>query len=75
MGKQCHICGKSKTSGGSIKRRGLPKKQGGIGMHILKNRKRTFKPNLQKIRVKTGGGVQRMTVCAECIRSGKIEKP
>ena len=74
MGKQCQICGKSKTCGGSINRRGLPKKEGGIGMHILKNRKRNFKPNLQKVRIRTDKGAQRLTVCAQCIRSGKVEK-
>jgi len=75
MAKQCQICGKGKVKGGSIKRRGLPKKEGGIGMHILKSRKRHFKPNLQKVRARTKNGTQRITVCAECIRSGKIEKP
>ena len=75
MGKVCAICGKGKQVGGSITRRGLPKKQGGIGTHVVKNSRRTFKPNLQKVRVRTDHGVQRVNVCVSCIRAGKIEKP
>jgi len=75
MGKACAICGKGKAVGGSITRRGLPKKQGGIGTHVVKNVKRTFRPNLQKIRIKTEKGVQRANVCSSCIRAGKIQKP
>jgi large subunit ribosomal protein L28 len=74
MSKVCSICGKGKTVGGSITRRGLAKKKGGIGMHVVKNVKRTFKPNLQKVRVSEGGNTRRKQVCAACIRSGKVEK-
>ena len=70
----CTICGKSKRVGGSITRRGLAKKKGGIGMHVVKNVKRTFHPNLQRVRVRTAAGVQRVRVCAACIRAGKITK-
>ena len=74
MSKVCSICGKGKTVGGSITRRGMPKKKGGIGTHVVKNVKRTFHPNLQNVRVKTEQGVRRMKVCCACIRAGKIEK-
>lgn len=74
MSRACDICGKGKVVGGSITRRGLAKKKGGIGMHVVKNVKRTFSPNLQPVRAKTANGVKRMTVCASCIRSGKVEK-
>lgn len=75
MSKVCEICGKRRTVGGSITRRGLAKKKGGIGMHVVKNTKRTFSPNVQSVRVAVRGGVKRMRVCASCIRSGKIAKP
>jgi large subunit ribosomal protein L28 len=75
MSRVCDICGKKKTSGGSITRRGLAKKKGGIGMHVVKNVKRTFSPNLQTVRVKTPQGTQRKRVCTACIRQGLIEKP
>jgi len=74
MSRVCEICGKRPHVGGSITRRGLPKKKGGIGMHVVKNVKRTFSPNLQRIRVRSNGQVTRKQVCASCIRSDKIEK-
>ena len=74
MSKICDICGKGKMVGGSITRRGLAKKKGGIGTHVVKNTKRTFAPNLQRIRVRTENGVQRMKVCTSCIRNGAVRK-
>ncbi len=74
MSKVCEICGKHKTFGGHTTRRGLAKKKGGIGMHVVKNTKRTFSPNLQSVRALVNGGVVRMTVCTACIRSNKIVK-
>ena len=70
----CDICGKCKTVGGHITRRGLAKKKGGIGMHVVKNVKRTFSPNLQGVRALVDGRVQRLKVCTACIRSNKIVK-
>jgi len=75
MSKVCEICGKTKHVGGHITRRGLAKKKGGIGMHVVKNVKRTFAPNLQKVRVQSGGAVRRALVCTACIRNGAIVKP
>ncbi len=75
MSRICQICGKSKHSGGSITRRGLAKKKGGIGMHVVKNVKRTFSPNVQRVRVRLpNGGAKRMYVCTACIRTGRIAK-
>lgn len=74
MSKVCDICGKRKVAGGSITRSGLAKKKGGIGMHVVKNTKRTFKPNIQSVRVKVSGGTKRIKVCTSCIRSNRIEK-
>jgi len=74
MSAKCEVCGKQQVVGGSIIRRGLAKKKGGIGMHVVKNNKRVFKPNIQSVRVKQGATVKKMKVCAACIRSGKINK-
>ena len=74
MSRICQICGKTKHAGGSITRRGLAKKKGGIGMHVVKNVKRTFSPNIQHVRVQTPQGNRRIYACAACIRSGRIEK-
>lgn len=74
MSRMCDVCGKQKTVGGSITRRGLAKKKGGIGMHVVKNVKRTFSPNLQSVHAKTAQGNQKLSVCTACIRSGKVQK-
>lgn len=74
MSMLCEVCGKGKHVGGSITRRGLAKKKGGIGMHVVKNVKRTFTPNIQRVRVRVNGTVKRMRVCTACIRSNRIEK-
>ncbi len=74
MSKVCEFCAKKKVVGGTVTRRGLAKKKGGIGMHVVKNNKRLFKPNIQTARIKVDGTVKSVYVCAQCIRSGKIEK-
>ena len=74
MSRVCDICGKHKVVGGHITRRGLAKKKGGIGMHVVKNTKRTFTPNLQTVKANVGGTVKTLTVCTACIRSGKVTK-
>ncbi len=74
MSTVCQICGKGSASGSRIVRHGLAKKKGGIGLHTTAVTKRTFKPNLQKLRVRVGGTVKTMTVCTSCIKAGKIAK-
>ena len=51
MSRVCDVSGARRTVGGSIVRKGMPKKQGGIGTHVVKNNKRVFLPNLQKRRI------------------------
>jgi len=74
MAKVCEICGKGVRSGNSIVRHGLAKKKGGIGLHTTGVNKRRFLPNLQRVRVTENGGVRRRTVCAACIKAGKVQK-
>ncbi|MBR2435699.1 MAG: 50S ribosomal protein L28 [Lentisphaeria bacterium] len=75
MSNVCEICGKKKIYGARIIRRGLAKKKGGIGMHVVKVSPRTFEPNIQSIRVKEANGtVVRKKVCTACIRGGKVVK-
>jgi len=75
MSRVCDVCGKGPTVGGHITRRGLAKKKGGIGMHVVKNTKRKFRPNIQTVKVKTENGtVKTLKVCTACIRSGRIAK-
>ena len=51
MSRVCDVSGARRTVGGSIVRKGMAKKQGGIGTHVVKNNKRVFLPNLQKRRI------------------------
>ncbi len=75
MARVCEICGKRTESGGTIARRGLPKKKGGIGLNITGRTKRKFKPNIQRVRALVNGQATRVKVCTRCIKSGKIVKP
>ncbi len=75
MARVCEICGKKPISGTSIVRHGMAKHKGGIGLHTTGITKRRFLPNLQRVRVLEGGTTRRRTVCASCIREGKIVKP
>jgi len=75
MSRICDYCGKHKVVGGSITRRGLAKKKGGIGMHVVKNVKRTFSPNIQRVRARLANGtVKRVRVCSACLRTGLVNK-
>ena len=74
MSAVCEVCGKIKVVGGNITRKGLAKKKGGIGMHVVKNNKRLFKPNLQVMKATIGGTVKRIKICTACIRDGKVQK-
>ena len=75
MARVCDICKKHTTSGGSIARRGLPKKQGGVGLRTTGHTKRRFLPNIQRVRALIDGEVKRVSVCTRCIKSGRIVKP
>jgi large subunit ribosomal protein L28 len=74
MSKVCTVCGKRRSVGGRITRRGMAKKKGGIGTHVVKDVKRVFSPNVQKLRLRVNGGVKRQNVCMACLRSGKVQK-
>jgi large subunit ribosomal protein L28 len=74
MARVCAVCGKGTTSGRSFAHRGRAKHLGGVGIKTTGVTKRKFRPNLQRIKVAVGGRVQRMRVCARCIRNGKVVK-
>lgn len=75
MARICTVTGKRPVSGSRIHRKGLTKKSGGIGTHIAKISKRTFKPNVQRVRVRMPNGqVKRVWVSAKALKAGKVEK-
>ncbi len=48
-----------------------------VGNHISHAHnvtKRRFNPNLQRVRTLKDGTVKRLTVCTQCIKSGRVVK-
>ena len=61
MAKHCDICGKTTVHGQQVS-------------HAHNVTKRTWEPNLQRVRGLVAGRVQRLRVCTRCLRSGKVVK-
>ncbi len=57
----CVLCGKKRTIGNNVS-------------HANNKTKRVIMPNLQKMRIITKNGVQRLYVCTRCLRSGRVKK-
>jgi large subunit ribosomal protein L28 len=70
----CTYCGKKTQVGNRVTRRGLPKKAGGIGLKTTGIRRRTFKPNLQKVHAIFDGKATRILVCTGCLKAGRVTK-
>lgn len=62
MAKHCEICGKVGMVGSTIS-------------HAHNVSKRSWEPNLQRVKAKVGDSVKHIWVCTRCIRSGKVVKP
>jgi large subunit ribosomal protein L28 len=75
MSRVCEFCGKRTTAGRSISRRGLAKSKGGVGKKVTGITKRTFKPNIQKVRIQDEHGVHKVKICTQCMRCGFLTKP
>ena len=62
---KCVICEKSLSFGNklSIAR-----------SHISNRASRTWKPNLRTVKAIVDGQPKRITVCAKCLRSGKVKR-
>lgn len=62
---KCISCGKETSFGNqlSITR-----------SHISKRTVRPVKPNLRTIKANINGEVKRVTVCAKCLRDGKVQR-
>ncbi len=74
MRKVCFLCGKGGQTGKVVSRKGLAKKKGGTGSKIARWSKRTFLPNLQKMRILVKGHPRRAYICAKCIKKGGFLK-
>lgn len=75
MSRICAVTGRRPVKGSRINRKGQSKKSGGIGLQLVKQTKRTFKPNLQRIRIKLPSGqIKRQWVSVKAIKAGLVEK-
>ncbi len=61
MAKVCEICGKKPLYGNSIS-------------HAHNRTRRRWEPNLQQVRAQISGKIRRISVCASCLKSGKVLK-
>ncbi len=62
---KCEICEKTLSHGNklSITR-----------SHISKRTSRTWKPNIRTVKAMVNGEPKRITVCAKCLRAGKVKR-
>jgi large subunit ribosomal protein L28 len=75
MPRRCHFTGARTTVGRSIRYRGRPKYQGGIGLKVTSITRRTFKPNLQTVTALVDGRPRRIKVSTKAIKQGLLVKP
>lgn len=61
MSKVCEVCGKKPTTGNNVS-------------HAHNKTRKTWYPNLQKVRAASNGQVRAMKVCTRCIRAGAVVK-
>jgi len=57
----CYACGKGVAFGNNVS-------------HANNKTRRTWKPNLQVVRVVVGERIQRVKVCARCLHAGKVQR-
>ena len=69
MARVCAVTGKKTVSQTTSKRKGSPKKRGGVGLKQVGVHKRTIKPNLQKRTIWVEGAPKRVWLSAAAIRS------
>lgn len=75
MARVCQVCGKGPSMGNSVARRGKAKYLGGVGRKVTGIARRKFKPNLQRMKVDLEGTIKTLTVCTQCLRSGRVRRP
>ena len=75
MPRKCAFTGRKTQAGRRYSRRGKAKYLGGVGIKITSKTRRTFKPNIQRVRAVVNGRVVRLRVSTRAIRSGLVVKP
>ena len=62
---KCEICGKAVANGNKISI---------ARSHVSRRSTRTFKPNLRRVKAIVNGDTKTISVCAKCLRSGKVKR-
>lgn len=71
VAKVCAICGKHPVVGNNVVQSGKAKREGGVGKKTTGITKAWKLPNLQRVKIHTGGNSRTARVCTSCIRAGK----
>ncbi len=75
MSRVCEVCGKGQIVGNHVTTRGRAKHLKGVGTKVTGINRRTFKPNLQNVRVTLPNGASKvMRVCTQCLRCDAVTK-
>ena len=61
MANRCDLCGKGPHAGNNVS-------------HANNRTKRTFKPNIQRVRAVVNGSPRRIRVCTSCLKAGRVQK-
>jgi len=61
MARVCAVCGKGVSVGMNMS-------------HSHIRTKRTWMPNLQRVKAIIGGSPRKILVCTRCLRSGKVQR-
>jgi len=75
MPYECHFTGKKTSFGKKRTYRGQKISKGGFGLKPTGINRRSFRPNLQKVRAVVDGQPVRVRASAKAIRSGLVIKP
>jgi large subunit ribosomal protein L28 len=58
---RCYVCGKGVTFGNNVS-------------HANNRTRRTWRPNLQVVRIELDGKTSKVKVCTRCLNSGKVQR-
>lgn len=61
MGKFCEVCNKGLMYGNQVS-------------HSNRKSRRTWAPNVQRVRVVVAGAPTTLNVCTRCLRTGKVQR-
>ncbi|HEX6988597.1 MAG TPA: 50S ribosomal protein L28 [Bacillota bacterium] len=59
MARRCDVCGRGVVTGNAVS-------------HSNRKTRRTWAPNLQRVRAVVDGTTRRIKVCTRCLRSGRV---